>query len=144
MKGVSEVIAIILILMIVIALAALAYTFFSDTMGQITGQASTSVTQTSDAMATSFMIEAARNSTIGATAVVNATLRNTGSQSVDLSKLTVYVNDAYVALTSGNTGTMASGATANIGMTVSGYTCNSILKVTGTTGFTQSKVISGC
>jgi len=27
---------------------------------------------------------------------------------------------------------------------VSGYTCNSILKVTGTTGFTQSKVISGC
>ncbi len=142
MKGVSEVIAIILILMIVIALAALAYTFFSDTMGQITGQASTSVGQTSDAMATSFMIEAARNSTA---TTVNATIRNTGSQSIDLSKLTVYVNDAYVTVTSGNTtGTLVSGATANLGMSVSGYTCNSILKVTGTTGFTQSKVISGC
>jgi len=141
MKGVSEVIAIILILMIVIALAALAYTFFSDTMGQITGQASTSVGQTSDAMATSFMIEAARNTST----TVNATIRNTGSQSIDLSKLTVYVNDAYVTVTSGNTtGTLVSGATANLGMSVSGYTCNSILKVTGTTGFTQSKVISGC
>jgi len=90
MKGVSEVIAIILILMIVIALAALAYTWFSGIFASMTGAAGTAVTTTTQAMATQFQLESAKQSTT----TINFYMRNTGTQTIDLSKVAVYSGDS--------------------------------------------------
>jgi flagellin-like protein len=92
MKGVSSVIAIILILMIVIALAALAYTWFSGIFASLTSTAGTAVTTTTGAMATQFSIETSKG-TNGAGSVT-LVIRNTGTQNIDTTKLSAYVNDA--------------------------------------------------
>ncbi len=54
MRGISEVIAIILILMITIAIAGLAYMFMSTTMSDVTASAGSTVDTTTSSMTTSF------------------------------------------------------------------------------------------
>ena len=139
MKGVSEIIAIVLILMIVIALAALAYTWFSGTFSQLTGTASTSITQTTGAIASSFKIEAAKN--VSATNV-STTIRNTGTQAIDLTKMSAYVNETFSTINNGATGSLAVGGTATMYVTVTGFACNNVLKLTSSSGFSDSKTIS--
>ena len=94
MKGVSEVIAIILILMIVIALAALAYTWFSGIFTQLTGTAGQTVTATATTMGTQFVLEAAACNAnpciVGST--YSFTLRNTGQPSFDATKTSFYID----------------------------------------------------
>jgi len=127
MKGVSEVIAIILILMIVIALAALAYTWFSGIFATMTGAAGTAVTTTTQAMATQFQLESAKES--GTT--ITFFMRNTGTQTIDLSKVAVYSGDSPLVCSAGCASTltagMRSGATTATGApacaTCSGGTC---------------------
>ncbi len=100
-KGVSEVIAIILILMIVIALAALAYTWFSGIFASLTGTASVAVTTTTSQMATAFKID-----TIKWTPQVGLafTLRNVGSQSFNASwqTLGIYIDNNLVTASTWN------------------------------------------
>jgi flagellin-like protein len=50
MRGVSEIIAIILILMITISLAGLAYMFISTTMSDVTSSAGSTVDTTTSSM----------------------------------------------------------------------------------------------
>ena len=88
MKGVSEIIAIVLILMIVIALAALAWTWFSGTLSTMLGTAGSSVSQTTNAMATQFAIETA----VWNSKNVTVSIINTGTQTIDLSKLQAYID----------------------------------------------------
>jgi len=89
MKGVSSVIAIILILMIVIALAALAYTWFSGIFASLTSTAGTAVTTTTGAMATQFTIESVKQTGTS----VSFVIRNTGTQTIDLTNTNVYTGD---------------------------------------------------
>ncbi len=86
MRGVSEVIAIILILMITISLAGLAYMFMSMTMSDTTATASSTVSSTTKAMLKSFKIDSVHDNTIY--------LRNTGT--LEIRDLSVYVNDIPV------------------------------------------------
>jgi len=83
MKGVSEVIAIILILMIVIALSALAYTWFSGIFASMTQSAGTAVTTTTNEMAMQFRIESAK--WVAASTCTEITIRNTGTQNINAS-----------------------------------------------------------
>jgi flagellin-like protein len=86
MRGVSEVIAIILILMITISLAGLAYMFMSTTMSDTTTAASSTVSSTTNTMLKSFRVESIHDNTVY--------IRNTGT--ADLYNVSVYVNDTPV------------------------------------------------
>jgi FlaG/FlaF family flagellin (archaellin) len=113
MKGVEAVIAIILILMIVIALAALAYTWFSGIFSSLTSTAGTGVTSTTNAMATQFSVENAK----GAGTMINVTLRNTGTQNIDLTSVRAYVSDSAATCSNGCAGTLAAGGFATLNVT---------------------------
>jgi flagellin-like protein len=104
MKGVSSVIAIILILMIVIALAALAYTWFSGIFASLTSTAGTAVTTTTSAMATQFVIDTTKQ--VGTS--IAFVIRNTGTQSIDLGTLNMYLGDG-TAVAESASGILTSG-----------------------------------
>jgi len=147
MKGVSEVIAIILILMIVIALSALAYTWFSGIFASMTQSAGTAVTTTTSAMATQFRIESVRyGGTVGTG--TNVTIRNTGTQNINGSLVMVYIAGQvapYQGISTGtsNIGQYGSAVIYNVSNSTaySGVACGSVLTVTIGTGLTDSRTI---
>jgi len=141
MKGIESIIAIILILMIVIALAALAYTWFSGVFANLTGTVGTSVTTTTNAMATQFRIEAARyDSTYVGT---NVTIRNTGTQNINVSKSSTYIGGKYETFSGVTTTTLTPGNVATIyKITNSSAACSAIISVTIETGISDSRTIS--
>jgi flagellin-like protein len=138
MKGISEIIAIILILMIVIALAALAYTWFSGIFNQLTTTAGSSVTQTATAMGTQFKIENIRNTTPTS---ISATIRNLGTQAINLTNAGAYYDG--VPATSANITSSANpvnpSATSTVVVNMSAIlVCGKPLRLTVTTGASDS------
>ena len=134
MKGVSTVIAIVLILMITVALAALAYIWFVSVFQTISEGAGEGVEQATEQLGTSFGIETAKYT---GSNQVTASLRNTGSQNIDLTKLATYINNEIAFIDSGNTGTLAPDGTATVKISnatrtgyFSGHVCSKALKVT--------------
>jgi flagellin-like protein len=89
MKGVSEIIAIILILMITISLAALAYTWFSGIFSEIMDAAGSLLTSSSKTMATQFKVDNALY--VASDNIIYASIRNTGNQNFDASKTLFYI-----------------------------------------------------
>ncbi len=131
MRGVSEVIAIILILMITISLAGLAYMFMSTTMSDVTSSAGSTVDTTTSSMLTSFTIESMD--------VAKVYVRNTGQNA--LTSLSVYINDepatynVTTPIAAGSVGTITIYSFIPDGATV---------KVTSPSGFSASKVARPC
>ena len=89
MKGVSEIIAIIMILMITISLAALAYTWFSGIFSQIMDAAASLLTRSSKNMATQFKVDNAFY--VASANTIYVSIRNTGNQNFDASKTLFYI-----------------------------------------------------
>ena len=139
--------------MIVIALAALAYTWFSGIFASLTSTAGTAVTTTTGAMATQITIEAAKKSTAN---IVNIVIRNVGTQSFDssTSSVAVYIDNVLQTMAAptfiGCTGPtvtpgcvvsyVTSAAVAGLcpGITCPGSTCANVTKVTIGTGLTNT------
>ncbi len=105
MKGVSAVIAIILILMITVALAAMAYVWFTSVFQQLTTSSGSAATATAAALGTSFTIESAAYTSGNQ---IKVSIRNTGSESIDLSGMAFYMDDLPAEVTT--SGTSASGS----------------------------------
>jgi type II secretory pathway pseudopilin PulG len=155
--------------MIVIALAALAYTWFSGIFASLTGTASTSITQTTQQMQAQFRIEAA--ACIDNTAPANGncangapqptldqvqfTIRNTGNKRFDPTKTEAYIDgnrETFSSITYGGGAACAAGTFDN-GCTAKYYkdapltttpicgTTKSTLKITIETGLTDSTSI---
>jgi flagellin-like protein len=131
MKGVSEVIAIILILMITISLAGLAYMFMSTTMSDVTSSAGSTVDTTTSSMLTSFTIESMD--------VAKVYVRNTGQNA--LTSLSVYVNDEPAVY---NVTTPIAVGTVGTITIYSFIPDGSTVKVTSPSGFSASKVANPC
>ncbi len=131
MRGVSEVIAIILILMITISLAGLSYIFMSTTMGDVTSSAGSTVDTTTSSMLTSFTIESMD--------VAKVYIRNTGQNA--LTSLSIYVDSEPAAfnvttpITPGSIGTITIYSFIPDGAAV---------KVVSPSGFSASKVARPC
>ena len=120
MKGVSEVIAIILILMIVIALAALAYTWFSGIFGTMTQTAGQNIQQTSQQMNAQFALESAKCSVLGCAGVdcVKVVIRNTGATTITMNKVTAYIAGVKFTATNPLPATITNGATGTFDVTL--------------------------
>ncbi len=127
MRGVSEVIAIILILMITISLAGLAYMFMSTTMADVTSSAGSTVDTTTSSMMTSFKIETMD--------VAKVYVRNTGQNA--LTSLSVYINDAPAHFNM----TPSSISAGQIGtITIYDFIAeDDTIKITSPSGFSTSK-----
>lgn len=89
MKGVTEIIAIILILMITIALAALAYTWFSGIFSDIMDAAASLLSRSSKNMATQFKVDNALY--VASDNIIYVSIRNTGNQNFNATKSTFYI-----------------------------------------------------
>lgn len=149
MKGVTEIIAIILILMITIALAALAYTWFSGIFSDVMDAAASLLSRSSKNMATQFKLENANY--VASDNIIYASIRNTGNQNFDASKTLFYIRGisgefSVIACSTGcNCNALASGCTADF--EVSGTPFGSIsegdkLKVTIITGLQSTREIT--
>lgn len=131
MHGVSEVIAIILILMITISLTGLAYMFMSTTMSDVTASAGSTVDTTTSSMLTAFTIESVD--------IAKVYVRNTGQNAI--TSLSVYVNDepaiynVTAPIVAGAVGTITIYSFIPDGATV---------KVTSPNGFSASKIANPC
>ena len=148
MKGVSTVIAIVLILMITVALAALAYVWFLSVFQTISTSAGESIEQTGEQLGTQFTIQ---SSAYTGSNLVSVGVQNTGTQNLDLTKIAAYISNQQAFISSGNTGTLTPGLTTTLKVSNStagyftGYLCNKALKMTGPTGQQQITTISsGC
>jgi len=89
MEGISDVIAVTMILMITVALASLGYVFFVGTFSSVSNITEQSVNQTTAGLLASFKIESVSGN--------NIFIRNTGS--VPLSSIAVYGDDVPANIT---------------------------------------------
>ncbi len=131
MRGVSEVVAIILILLITIAIAGLAYGFMSTTMSDITSSSGSTVDSTTSSMLTSFTLENMD--------IAKVYVRNTGNSALE--SLSVYVNDEPAVYNV--TTPIAAGAVGTITI-YSFIPDGATVKVTSPSGFSASKVSHPC
>ena len=83
LKGISTIIAIIIILMIVVFLAALAYLWFTDVFETLTGTGQEQVEETTIRLGSSILIEGVKGD--------NIYIRNTGKY--DVTEIAVYIDD---------------------------------------------------
>jgi len=144
MKGVSEIIAIILILMIVVALSALAYTWFSGIFTSLTTTTSNATTTTASAMSTNFRIEMAKNITGLATCCnISVVIRCLGTTPIDLTKISAYVNDVPATVPTGlPTLNYSDTKTFNVTTTSAALGSGGRLRLIAATGLEQSATIT--
>jgi len=106
MKGVSAVIAIVLILMITVALAAMSYVWFTNVFETLTESGTGAIERTGEQLQASFSIESARYLSGNSTSV---SIRNTGVTTIDLDDVAFYLNGLPASVTSGPSGTLNEG-----------------------------------
>ncbi len=130
MKGISAVIAVILILMITVALAAMAYVWFTGVFETITTGAGQAATGTATTIATSFSIAGATNTTkIGGTNdPIEVYVTNTGSANITIENFVLLVDGEREDIT--ESGQLGPTETETLTSTVAdGLTCGSVVKV---------------
>lgn len=106
MKGVSAVIAIILILMITVALAAMSYVWFTNVFQSLTGSASGTVNETGKLLATTISID---SSAYISGSDIKVSVRNSGTTSIPADTLGFYIRDIPATVTVKPSGDIAPG-----------------------------------
>ena len=94
MKGISTILAMILIVIIVVALIGLTYTFAVGLFTTTTGGATEQTSQITEQMQKSVYIVAARCNGTSNNLNFNFTLKNTGTQNIVQNDLKVFVDDS--------------------------------------------------
>jgi len=95
-KGITPVIAVVLLLMITVALLGFAFIWFQGVWESVAESTEESVVSEVSRMAQTIKID---NVLPGNVDVSRIYIRSTGSQSIDVTDITVYVNDAKVECT---------------------------------------------
>ena len=122
MKGITPVIAIILLLLITISMVGFAFIWFQ--------RVAQTATSSSDAALQTQLNQQSQTARIDSAAGTSITIRNTGSQSIPTGAVAIFVNGT--ATTSGNCPTLvlASGASNTCASTVQVCSGLSIVKIT--------------
>ncbi len=89
-KGISAVVAVIMLLMITVALVGLAYVWTTGIFTSTTGAAGETTGSVLESISTQFVIENVRNASL---TEINVSVRNTGTQNINLIGLGAYVDD---------------------------------------------------
>ncbi len=134
-KGISAVIAVIMLLMITVALIGMAYVWVSSAFSQVTETTGESLKKGTETMATRFVIVSAWNGT-ESTREINISLQNTGEANIQLDQLSYLLKG--IDLGAGNVyyesktpdGVLEPGEKAKIYVSANGiYSCNEVLTV---------------
>ncbi|NOZ82112.1 MAG: hypothetical protein GXO63_03090 [Candidatus Micrarchaeota archaeon] len=129
MKGISTIVAIVLLLMVTVGLVAVAYMWLSNMFSMVSSQSGRTVEERIKSLGTSISIESAEyNPTSDAVELV---LRNTGRENIDLSTMAAYIDDIFQDIQSGNQGTLPPGG-IKPGILVKNTTesCGKTIKIT--------------
>ncbi len=128
MKGISTIIAVVMLLMITVALAALFWVFSNDVFGSVSGGVAKQTNSSIVRAGSEFAIINARNNSL---TVIDVTIRNSGTQSLDLSTLVAFVDDRQT--TDNVAVTLAPGDASSFTVTLtppfSMSKCNHVLRV---------------
>lgn len=134
MKGISAVISVVLILMITVALASMAYVWFTTVFRTITTGTEEAAAGGITAMATKFTIESAYNTSTTPN-IVNVSIRNTGTKDIKTGTIAAYVNGVSSTVSNPSPATLTPGMPGSFAVTVTPVPCNGVLKVTEATGY---------
>lgn len=126
MKGISAVIAVVLILMITVALAAMAYVWFTGVFETITTGAGEAAERTGQTIATSFDVVSAG---VDSSKILLVYITNTGSSDIWANRTNIFVGVTGQD-TSGETKILRPGETYEFSFSNHGDSCNKQLKVT--------------
>ena len=125
-KGISTVIAVVLLLLITVGIVWTVYTWLTGTMTEVTTGTGQAIGGQVETLTTDFMIVAAGYEGSNRAQV---SISNTGTQNIDLSKIKVYVKGVEQTITAGNTGTLNPGNTAKITFQNSTTVCDEVVRV---------------
>ena len=138
MKGVSAIISIILLVMISVSLASLSWLWFFGITNNLQNSATILTQKATTNVGLEARIEIAQ---FYSPKWVNATIRNTGTVNIDLSKLGVFVNgvlSTYIP----NTGTISPGSTVTVNITNATLACTGkTLEISFESGFEDYETI---
>ncbi len=144
MKGVSAVIAVILLLMITVALAATSYVWFSSIFSTVTTGGTAATEQSVATIQASYMIESAYYNATGYPASkIQVVIRNTGSSSINMTTAATYIGDTPQTSETPTANMLASNGVATINVTNSTPACGAVLKVSFSVGSAQTRTITG-
>ena len=151
-KGISAVIATVMLLMITVALIGVFYVFGGSLMSTTSGTAGDIVAGTEDKMLQAIALETATcGNTTSTNNIINFTLQNTGTKDIVSSDVKIYMDGTDVTPTAGLTGsrgmvansrtTLSYGTTssATVGPTT-GYSAKRTLKVTGPSNYVETEL----
>lgn len=111
-KGISTIIATIMLLMIAVALVSLMWSFSSGLFGSITEGAGKQADAAIIRAGTELSIISAKNTSL---TNINVTIRNSGTQNIDADTLVAFVDDGTASDTA--SGRIAPGAVLNFAVT---------------------------
>lgn len=112
MKGISAIIVVIMLLMITVALFSLFWAFSGNLFGSITSNVKKQTDASIVRTGTELTIMNAKNSSL---TNIDVTIRNSGTQNIDLDTLIAFVDDSKATETS--SGTVAPGSTSTFTIT---------------------------
>jgi len=138
MKGVSAIIAIILLVMISVSLAGLAWVWFFSVSNTLKNTAANATNTATSIVSMEARIEAAR---FYPTKWVNASFRNIGTVNISLAKLGVFI-DGVLSTYSPNTGMLSPGNVETINITNTTQACGKVLKITFENGFEDYRTVT--
>lgn len=125
-KGISAIIATLMLLMITVALFSLFWAFSSDLFGSVTsgvgGQTDAAIKRTG----TEFTIINAKNSSL---TNINVTIRNSGTQNIDLDTLVAFVDDSKATETASGAVAPGSSSTFTVTSPFSMLKCTHVLRL---------------
>ncbi len=122
MKGISTIIAVLLLLMITVALFSLFYAFSMNMFGSVTSDLGGQTDAAIKKSGTELTIISAKNTSL---TVIDVTIRNSGTQNIGLDTLVAFVDDTKASETA--SGAVAPGGTSTFTVTASASMskCNS-------------------
>lgn len=126
MKGMSTIIAVILLLMITIALISLFWAFSTGVFDSITSNVGRQTGASITRAGSEFTIINAKNTSLTA---ISVTVRNSGTQNLDLDTLVAFVNDQKALDTASGTFAPAGASTFTVTSPFSLSTCNHVLRL---------------
>jgi flagellin-like protein len=138
MKGISEIITMVMIILIIVSLTGMLYIWVSGMFTDISSSAKNKVDNTKT-WAVDFKIGAAKNVT---PTVVTVIIRNIGSAPMNVSRMNAYVDDTLYTISGAPTSALAEGGTATFNVTgvtnplgrrIKIMADNGLMKVTSTT-----------
>ncbi|OGI12204.1 hypothetical protein A3K64_02635 [Candidatus Micrarchaeota archaeon RBG_16_36_9] len=139
MKGVSAIIAIVLLVMITISLAGLAWLWIFNLSTVLENTVTNTTRRATENMGMQARIQVARFYPIR---WVNATILNTGTVDIDLSKLGIFIDDVLTINYVPNTSKIMPGGMETINITNTTPACNKVLRITFPSGVDDYKTIS--